>query len=210
MTNDIIGSSPTRQDIGPKEPWGEFWGRKALHLLAFGVLFTFWQVEAAYGRPTALVGMVVLVLLILLYEFARMELGWQVPFQRVLRAKERHTVAASVHLFLGMTVALAVFDPRVANAAILMAIIGDSVSAIVSYNQEGFRVPERPEKNWEAALAEFTVDLIIGFLLLPVFWLAPVMAAAATVAEMSTRYLDDNLAIPVVAGLVGQVGMAFL
>ncbi|MBI2624414.1 CTP--2,3-di-O-geranylgeranyl-sn-glycero-1-phosphate cytidyltransferase [Candidatus Parcubacteria bacterium] len=203
----MMQDSPT---LGPKEPTPDFWSRKLLHLLAFGVLYAFWQVEATYSRQAALIGMVALVLLILLYEFARMELGWHVPFQRVLRAKERHTVAASVHLFLGMTVALAVFDPRVANAAILMAIIGDSVSAIVSYNQEGFRVPERPEKNWEAALAEFAVDLIIGFLLLPTFWLAPVMAAAATIAEMSTRYLDDNLAIPVVAGLVGQVGIALL
>ncbi|MBI4099132.1 CTP--2,3-di-O-geranylgeranyl-sn-glycero-1-phosphate cytidyltransferase, partial [Candidatus Parcubacteria bacterium] len=154
--------------------------------------------------------MAAVVLALLGYEFARMELGLRVPFRQVLRVKEQRTLAASVHLFLGMTVALAVFDPRVANAAILMTIFGDSVSAMVSYNHEGFRVPERPEKNWEAAAAEFTVDLAIGLLFLPVFWLAPVMAAAATIAEMSTRYLDDNLAIPVVAGLVGQAGVLFL
>lgn len=181
-----------------------------MHVLAFGVLVAFWWAESVYSRPVALVWMVVLVLVLLLYEFARMELGWNVPFQHLLRVKEQRSMAASVHLFLGMTIALAVFDPNVANAAILMTIFGDSVSAIVSYNQEGFRVPERPEKNWEAALAEFTVDLLIGFLLLPTFWLAPMMAAAATVAEMSTRYLDDNLAIPIVAGLVGQVGTALL
>ncbi|MEA3229320.1 MAG: hypothetical protein U9P44_00235 [archaeon] len=59
-------------------------------------------------------------------------------------------------------------------------------------------------KTVEGCLAEFAVDLVIGYLFLDSSVVVITIALAATIIEAVTEKPDDNLLIPVFSGFCGQ------
>ena len=106
-------------------------------------------------------------------------------------------------LLLGAIIVFAIFDTRIAVAAVLMTVFGDLSAAIIGQRFGKHWISK--DKAWEGVIAEFVVNLVIGYLILSNVIVILVLALAATLVETFVRRIDDNLTIPVAAGLVGEL-----
>lgn len=104
--------------------------------------------------------------------------------------------------FLGSWVAVALFEPLVAMAAILYLVLGDLSAALVGI---GFGRIKIGKKSLEGTLAMFAVCYGVTLVL---FWHAPFQeylclagAISASLVELlNPPFLDDNLTIPLLSG----------
>ena len=112
-------------------------------------------------------------------------------------------------MLLGVIIAFAVFDFEIAVVAILMMIFGDMTAAIVGLTFGKHWLKNIPKASWEGITAEFIVNLIIGIIFLPYFFVVLAMALTATFIETVLISSDDNLAVPVLAGFAGKASLVF-
>jgi len=99
---------------------------------------------------------------------------------------------------------LSLFDFDIAIAVILMTVLGDMAAAIFGIAFGKHWIKKLKDTAWEGIAAEFVVDLIIGYLIIGNWIIVIPMAAMATFVETIFPHVDDNLAIPVFAGFIGQ------
>lgn len=206
-------------------PWGieKELVRKAIHLSSIFFLVVYFVFYYLFSHKVALVAMCGLLVLLIEFEYVRIELKEKIPlvswFWKFRRKKEEAQLGSDVFFLMGTIIALAVFDVRVAIAAILMTTFGDMVSSLV--NLVG-KIKVHKGKTVEGVVAQFLVDVLIGFFFVRSAWIGLfpsgevlwvpvfVMAATATAVETFIRKIDDNLLIPVFAGLAGHVALMFL
>ena len=102
--------------------------------------------------------------------------------------------------------------------AILMATFGDAAAAVFGKAYGKHFIPHLKNKAIEGVLAEFVVNIIIGYAYLFIFAqdltqtmniVLISMATIATTTETTCGKLDDNLMIPIFAGITGEI-MLFL
>ena len=180
--------------------------RKAIHLLSLAFIAIFYFVSESYGEKLALFSLVLLLIIFLEVDYFRVELGKKLPLIHYLfRKKEKNKHGGQVFFLIGAIISFAVFDFKIALAAILMTTFGDMAATLIG---------KRFGKTWitktralEGILAEFAVDLAVGWLVFGLnFWIVVlVMALTATIVETAISKLDDNLIIPIFAGFNGQV-----
>ena len=127
-------------------------------------------------------------------------------FHRFWRKSERNRLGGEVYFVIGAIIVFTAFDFRIAVAALLMTVFGDMIAPLVgiAYGKSKIKGVV-PRKSWEGTFAEFVVNLIIGFILLNNIIIIFAMALTATAVEVWITFVDDNLTIPVSAGLVGQI-----
>jgi uncharacterized protein (TIGR00297 family) len=171
--------------------------RKALHI-AFGLCaltlrFLSWPVAAGVAATAVLANWLLL---------------HRIVGRRVSR-HERGFDAGIVLYPLAVLVLIIVFRDRLAIAAASWAIMafGDGFATLAGKNIRGPRLPWNEEKSW-SGLAAF---LAFGFVAAEVAWLfvagnAPLMVIGITVflcaiAESLPLNVDDNLVVPLVAGI---------
>jgi phytol kinase len=180
--------------------------RKAIHLLSLFFLLSYAAFGLVYGQKIALILLVFLLVIFLEIDYIRVELKRKVPFiWKFWREKEEGKFGGQVFFLMGAIICLAAFDFRIALAALLMTTFGDMASALIG---------KRFGKTWllkdraaEGVLAEFIVDLLIGFVILNNLWVILIMAVTATVVETLVYTLDDNLIVPIFAGFNGQIAV---
>jgi phytol kinase len=80
----------------------------------------------------------------------------------------------------------------------------------LEYPLENIISKKSKNKSWEGVIAEFIVNLIIGFILLNNIILVLTMALVATLVETFFTQIDDNISIPVISGFVGQILVIFI
>ena len=204
--------------------------RKSIHLAAVSFLIVYVLVANTVNHKVGLLALSFMLIILFELEFARVELGAKIGFMRKLweyrRDKEKEHLGGEIYFLIGSIIVLAVFDLRIAAAAILMTTFGDMASAVIG-TRFG-RTWVMKDRALEGILAEFFVDLFVGFLVLrtptlvhgklEMWWvhhLTPlgdplwipiiVMAVTATVVETVIRKLDDNLLVPVFAGFNGEI-----
>jgi dolichol kinase len=177
-------------------------GRKAVHLTSVAiVLILYWT-----GRETTLGFLIWVLLLFLAIEYLRVEQGIRLPiFGRFYRPTEEGTMGGNVNFMIGAMLAISVFPREVASAAIIMTTFGDMAAALVGRSLGRTWLPGLPERALEGCLAEFVVDIIIGFIFLGSIPVILAMALVATVVETLIYKLDDNLLVPLFAGGAGQI-----
>lgn len=120
-------------------------------------------------------------------------------FDRLTREYEWESIAGYAWYAIGFSIAAWAFDPPVAVAAMAMLSIGDPVSGLLSRGEVGV-------KRLPVLLATFGVTLAVASLLGITLVPAVAGATAATLADgvtlkIGTRYIDDNLTIPVAAAV---------
>src|SRR3989338_1767131 len=104
--------------------------RKTIHIMVLLVLIIYSWIEQKYTDQIAQMALIGLLGVFLLLEYLRLELNWKMEFyQLFVRPKEQHRMIGSVYFLLSTIIALAVFDKRIAIAALLMTAFGDSVAA---------------------------------------------------------------------------------
>jgi len=89
----------------------------------------------------------------------------------------------------------------------VMTTIGDASAAIFGKRFGRTWIPKLKDRAVEGCMAEFAVDLLIGFVFLNSYpWLIIlVMAGTATIVETVVNKIDDNLLIPLFSGFNAQI-----
>ena len=188
-------------------------GRKIVHITILIVLAAYFFIEdglinhgysAVLAKQAALLFLVLLLIIFLILEYLRLELGWRMPFfSHFIRPKEQNKMYGVVYFLAAAVISLAVFDVQIALAALLMTTFGDMVAALVG-KKYGTALIYR-NKTWAGFIGELTVNLIVGFAILDRIYIILGMAIVATLVETLADELDDNLLIPIFSGFVGQV-----
>ena len=183
--------------------WHEI-GRKLIHITILIVLALYFLIEDRYGKQVALIFLVLLLIIFLILEYFRLELGCKMPyFSQFIRPKEENRMYGVIYFLAATVICLAVFDWSIALAALLMTTFGDMVAALAG-KRWGTTILFR-NKTLVGFNAELFVNLIVGFAVLQNIYIIIGMAITATAVETLVDELDDNLLIPLFAGFVGQV-----
>jgi len=186
--------------------WGLFHeiGRKIIHITILVVLAAYFIIQDKLGKQVALLFLVALLILFLVLEYFRIEIGWKMPFfAQFIRPKEQNKVYGVIYFLSAAIISLAVFDYKIALAALLMTTFGDMVAALVG-KKYGTTLIYR-NKTWAGFLAELGTNLIVGILILDNIYVILGMAFVATIVETMVDELDDNLLIPIFSGFAGQI-----
>ena len=178
--------------------------RKLFHILILLVIAGYVIIEKNYNKQIALLVLVALFGLFLLAEYFRLEHDWRIPmFDHIIRAKEREHYYGVVYFLSATIICLAVFDFKVALAALLMTTFGDMAAAL--FGKRFGKVLVFRRKTIIGTLSELGVNIIVGFFILGNVYIILAMAFIATFVETFISELDDNLLVPIFAALTGQI-----
>ncbi len=181
-------------------------GRRLFHIIAYlTVFFIGWYVFESYGLMPLRYSLFGLLVLLLIGDYITAELGVKLPvyawFERPLEIKRGfHSSTLGI---LGALLAVEFFDIKIVAAAILMMAISDPIGAII-----GLHVRVAPffrRKNLAGAFASLVINFVIAALILNSLTVIAGMALAAALIGLFVEKLDDNLMIPLIAGLVGEL-----
>ena len=192
-------------------------GRKIIHITILIVLVAYFVIQnnlvaagysAVLAKQVALLFLVALLIIFLTLEYFRLELGWRMPFfSQFIRPKEQHKMYGVIYFLSATIISLAVFDHKIALAALLMTTFGDMLAALVG-KKYGTTLIYR-NKTWVGFFAELGINLVVGFFVLTnlpgYVYIVIGMALVATIVETMVDELDDNLLIPIFSGFAGQI-----
>ena len=189
----------------------ELW-RKFIHLTILIVLVLYHLTSQKFNKQIALLMLTAFLMLLLVMEYVRLELGKKIFILSLfIRPKEYYKMYGAVYFMIASIIALAVFDFRIALAALLMATFGDVAAALIG-KKYGTTLIYR-SKTWAGCIAGFVVNSLVGFIVLTNtynIYIIIGMSITATLVETLADELDDNLLIPIFAGFAGQIiKMAF-
>lgn len=156
-------------------------------------------------RWLAVIGSVVTIAL----EVVRLKVGldWRL-FEELTREYEEDSVAGYALYVWSITAVALAFEPIVAVPAILMLTLGDPISGLLGSDE--LRTVKRPR----VLVTMFLTCLVLALPFLHVE--AAVLAAAgAAIADgvkprVGDFVVDDNLSIPILAGVAGYAAVEFL
>ena len=180
--------------------------RKAIHVLGLTYVLAYWVALKIFNsHQIAILLLLAVILIIITIEFFRIVEKRKVPIIHIfMRPKEENTLGGQVYYILGIILALSLFEFQIAIAVILMTVFGDMAAAIFGIAFGKHWMKRVPDTAWEGIIAEFTVDIIIGFFIIGNWFIIIPMAAMSTFVETIFPHVDDNLAIPIFAGFIGQ------
>lgn len=175
------------------------------------------------GRPAALWILIPLAIFCVLADIARQRLAWvnrivRNTFQSLMRPTElpalgdRLVLNGATWMCVSAALCAVLFPEPIAAAALIMLIIGDAAAAIVGRRFGNHRLPNS-DKSWEGSVAFLLTAFLATLPLTATVWLnslgyAPLIffqlgigVVAATILEALTIPINDNLRVPLVAGL---------
>jgi dolichol kinase len=183
--------------------------RKLIHISSVVYILIYYFFEKFFSQKAALLTLSFILICFSFLEFLKMKYNYKIPFfHRFFRENEKDAFSGSIFLVIGVIIAFAIFEFNIAVTAILMMIFGDTASAIIG--RCGNHKIRHLGVSWEGILSEFLVDLAVGFIFLNNIPIVLIMALTATFVEIALKPVDDNLAVPVVAGFAGQSLMIIL
>ena len=179
-------------------------GLVALYLLADHL-----EVGLTWPRFRAL--MVLLALGTIGLEFFRLRVGleWWI-YEKLTREYEQDQFAGYGYYMVSMTVVVLLFEPSIALPAMLMLAIGDPISGAVS--DDSLKIAKSPR----VFVTMFVVSVILAAPFLSEHPPAVFAAAlGATIADGITPRIgdfvvDDNLTIPIYAGVLAWLALEFV
>jgi dolichol kinase len=185
--------------------------RKIVHLFSFVYIFAYYYLSQIFSHRTALLFLTAILIFIAFFEFLRISLGRKIPFlQSLHRETENGRISSSIYLIIGVIIAFSVFEFEIAVTSILMMMFGDMAAALVGLSFGKHKIKIFDGVAWEGVLAEFLIDVLIGFIFLNNLPVIFIMALAATFVETALDAVDDNLSVPIVAGFAGQTAMMIM
>ena len=178
--------------------------RKALHVTIILIIILYAILEKSVSKQISLFTLVFILLFLLITEFIRLELNIEVPIIRqIIRAKEERRMHGAIYFLTATIICLAVFDFKIALAALLMTVFGDMFAALVGKRFGKTLIFKN--KTLSGCLVELVINLIVGLIILNNIYIIIAMAFTATLIETFISELDDNLFVPLFAGFVGQL-----
>jgi dolichol kinase len=180
-------------------PWVYESRRKAIHLmnLIFPIAY-----HLGFSRELLTSILTALLVGILAVELLRIDFRINVPLLPLFRRRERG-LSGATFMFVGMILAITAFPKAIAITVMAMTILGDSASALIGKTIGKFAV--WGPRNIEGISAELIINSIVGILIFNnygLFWPIALMGAVvATVIETVSYRVDDNLIVPLFAGI---------
>lgn len=174
------------------------------------IIFGYGFLLNTFSQRVAVLALTTLLLVLLEIEYFRIDYQNKTIgeinklFAHLLRKHERNNLIGSTFFCISTIIAFAAFDYPIALLSLLLAVFGDTAAAIVGTvwgSKKIFR-----NKSYAGTLSGFLVNLITGALVMsgqPIIFIP--MALTASVVEMMTKKLDDNLTVPLFSGFVGQL-----
>lgn len=177
---------------------------KLLHMAIILLVTLHLLLKNGVSQQVSLIVLVFILLLLMTAEYIRLEMNIEVPIiKQILRTKEERKMHGAIYFLTATIISLAVFDFKIAIAALLMTVFG-SIAATIATNKFGKTLIFK-NKTINGAITEGIVNIILGLLILPNVYLILAMALTATLVETVLSELDDSLFIPLFAGFVGQL-----
>ncbi len=176
-------------------------GRKLIHLLSGLIpLFYLWF---DLSRREAVTILGILAIPFLAADIARRYLptlnrAFSTWLEWALREKERARLTGASYSLIGAWLTILLFEKRLACAALLVLAVGDTVASLVGRAVGGRTLLGR--KTAAGSLAMFVASSLVALAFVPP-WVAVGGALAATLVELLPLPIDDNLTIPLAAGL---------
>jgi dolichol kinase len=138
-------------------------------------------------------------------EYIRLEVKPKLPNHlNIFREREKNNVTGSIFFIAATIITFAVFDYTIAILALMLTVFGDLASALVGIKFGKHKIFHK--KSFEGFLAGLAMNLVVGLLILPSYPAIFIsMALVASIVELMTGKLDDNLTVPLFAGFTGQI-----
>ena len=130
--------------------------------------------------------------------------------------KKRFPGKGLIFFFVGVLLAIQLFETKIALAAIMVLALGDSVSHIVGgrYGKLKNIFNGKSKKLLEGTVAGSIAGFLGALIFVPIpeafFGAFAAMAAEVVEVELNQNQLDDNLLVPLVAGTVMLLISKFL
>ena len=141
-------------------------------------------------------------------DLARFRLDWLNSrflqwFAPLLKAEESRRITGATYMVLAALVVFVFFGPMVAVAALLFLSLGDPAAAIVGVRTPGPRVFGKSPGGTVAfvAAAWLVVGILVAAGVVEYHWGLMAGGLVAGLAELVPSPLDDNLTVPIAAGL---------
>jgi phytol kinase len=183
--------------------------RKLFHLMEIPLLLGYSVARYFWSEQGAIIILTAVLLILLEIEYVRLEVKPKLPRALDLfRAKEKNNVTGTFFFISATIIAVSAFDYGIAMLALFLTVFGDLVSALVGIRFGKHKIFKR--KSWEGFAAGLATNVFVGYLFfpeLPVLFLS--MAIVASVVELMTNKLDDNITVPLFAGFTGQMIVYF-
>ena len=182
--------------------------RKMFHLLELPVLLTYSFVRYFWDERVAILALTALLLFLLEVEYVRLEMKPKIPGMSAIsdffRPREKNNVASTVFFTTATIIVFGAFDYPIAILALLLTVFGDLVSALVGISYGRYKLFR--EKTYEGSIAGLVANLFVGWMLIPEFPLIFIsIAVVASIVELLTNKLDDNITVPLFSGFFGQM-----
>ncbi len=186
-------------------------GRKLFHLLGgVGLLSLFFIL----GRDRAFWCYGLLAIVVLIVETARLKIPavnrfFYSRFESFIRKNEERTITGTIPYILGIGLSLSVYSSAVASAAICFLAFGDVAATTIG---ERYGRTKIGKKSLEGTAAFIVAALAAGFVLFSLGLALPlgIMVLGAFVAagvELLSLPVNDNFAIPILAGAVMELAL---
>lgn len=183
--------------------------RKSLHLSLIIPFIIFWYLSIQtfnYAQEYARIFLILFVAGFLVYEYLRLDTKIWVPFSTLVKPKEESSSVDGFNLVLAAIVANSLFSPSIAVTSILIAIIGDTFSTIGGIYGTMKVFPNKNNKTtWEGIFLALLANFFIASSILGIGIFALTLAIVGVIIETFSTKLDDNLAIPLGVGFVGEL-----
>jgi dolichol kinase len=135
--------------------------------------------------------------------WGRLDSTFQKVAGSVLRSHEARHLTGATYLLTAAVTSILAFEKEIATLGLLFLILGDTAGAIIGRKFGRIRIFN---KTLEGTAACFTMCLLSTPLTPTVEWhVAVTGAVVATIIELLPLPIDDNLSIPLAAGLVMQM-----
>lgn len=169
------------------------------------VLIGYTLIRHYFNERLATLAITVLFLVLLEVEYIRLEYNFKIPeFFNVLRHQEQNNITGTIFFIAATIIVFASFDYPIAVTAMLLTVFGDLAAALV-----GIKFGKTclyKDKTIVGTLAGFTMNCVVGYLFLPAY---PIIflsiAVVASLVELLTGKLDDNLTVPLFSAFTGQI-----
>jgi len=180
--------------------------RKFLHLLELPVLIVYTAVRYRFGEQVASLVITGLLIILLEIEYIRLEHKLiRVPkFIDVLREHEKDNITGSIFFICATIISFSSFPYPIAMIALLMAVFGDLFSALIGVKYGKNKIYKN--KSIQGFFGGLIANIAVGVAFLPnQLTIVLPMAFIASLVELFTGKLDDNLTVPLAAGFTGQI-----
>lgn len=181
--------------------------RKIWHFFAgFAFLAAHYAIFTYVSEELSLMFLVVSLLVMMEFDHIRLEYRPRVmkAIHILLRKREYNSTSSYINFLVSSIIAFAVFDYWIALAAMLMVVVGDSFSALfgLAFGKKKLR----RNKTYVGTFAGLIANLAVGAAVLHQYPLVFIpMALTASVIELLTNKMDDNLTVPVSTVFAGYL-----